>query len=51
LLKVALDGCHHPTALTVLTSICTGDVHMLLDKYANTKILPDFSLYSYNYST
>jgi len=28
--------------ITVLTSVCAGDAHMLLDKYANTGILPNF---------
>jgi hypothetical protein len=41
----------HPAALTVLTNVCAGDAHMLLDKYLNTGILPNFSLYPYNYST
>jgi hypothetical protein len=40
-----------PTTLTVLTKVCAGDAHMLLDKYANTEILPNFPLYPYNYST
>jgi hypothetical protein len=51
-----------PTTLTVLTSICAGDAYMLLDKYANTRILSNFfpfvvksadlyALSPYNYST
>ena len=47
--------------LTVLTSVCAGDAHMLLDKYVNTGFLPNFfpfvvksadlyALYPYNYS-
>jgi len=39
------------TTLTVLTNVCAGDAHMLLDKYANTGILPVFFLSPYNYST
>jgi hypothetical protein len=40
---------HRPTTFTVLTSVClqqadAGDVNMLLDKYANMGIFPDFSL-------
>ena len=39
------------STLTVLTNLYAGDAHMLLDKYANTEILPNFFLYPYNYST
>ena len=50
------------STLTVLTNLCAGDTHMLLYKYANAGILPDFfpfvvksadlyALYPYNYST
>ncbi|MBC2696469.1 MAG: hypothetical protein HF982_14580 [Desulfobacteraceae bacterium] len=28
-----------------------GDANMLLDKYVNTGIFPNFSIYPYNYST
>jgi hypothetical protein len=48
--------------LTVLTGVCAGDAHMLLDKYAHKGIVPNFfpfvvksadlyALYPYNYST
>jgi len=31
-----------PTTLTVLSNVSAGDAQMLLDKYANTGILPNF---------
>jgi hypothetical protein len=48
-----------PITLTVLTNVCAGDALMLLNKYANKGILPNFfpfvvkstDLYPYNYST
>lgn len=51
-----------PTTLTVLTKVCTGDAHMLLDKYVNSGIFYNFfsfvvksanlyAIYPYNYST
>jgi len=57
-----MDVPNSPSTLTVLTKVCAGDAHMLLDKYANKGILPNFfpfvvksadlyALYPYNYST
>ncbi len=38
-----MDVPNSPSTLTVLTKVCAGKAHMLLDKYANTEILPNFS--------
>ena len=39
----SFDGCHRPATLTVLTNVCAGDAHILLDitpaiKYPKTVI-------------